>query len=308
MARVKFGKVTRARRKRWIKRAKGYYGTKKSSYKKAHEQVVRSMAYAFVGRKQNKRNFRKLWIVRINAAVRPYGLSYSKFMNGLKLANIDVNRKMLSELAINDAKVFQGLVEAADKALNSGKTTINKVEIKEKVRAEPKKAEAKSAPKNPIVKPVEKKEENSASKPEVSHEEANEFLSKMEAKYKEHLAEEVEVEPKNAEAKSAPKNPIVKPVEKKTEPKKTEVKSAPKPPTVKPVEKKVSADERAKIDGSEVIEEERHELQKYSNKLREVAIEKELTAKLQDVNLRDMTKKELIEYMRKVRTAIQNKK
>ncbi|PPE04985.1 50S ribosomal protein L20 [Entomoplasma ellychniae] len=285
MARVKFGKVTRARRKRWIKRAKGYYGTKKSSYKKAHEQVVRSMAYAFVGRKQNKRNFRKLWIVRINAAVRPYGLSYSKFMNGLKLANIDVNRKMLSELAINDAKVFQGLVEAADKALNSGITTINKVEIKEKVKAEPKKAEVKSAPKTATVKPVEKKVENLASKPEVSHEEANEFLSKMEAKYKEHLAEEVEFEPKKAE-----------------------VKSVPKPPTVKPVEKKVSADERAKIDGSEVIEEERHELQKYSNKLREVAIEKELTAKLQNVNLRDMTKKELIEYMRKVRTAIQNKK
>ncbi|WP_026389644.1 50S ribosomal protein L20 [[Acholeplasma] multilocale] len=117
MARVKFGKVTRARRKRWIKRAKGYYGTKKSSYKKAHEQVVRSMAYAFIGRKQKKRDFRQLWIVRINAAVRPYGLSYSRFMNGVKLANIDVNRKMLSELAINNPEEFEGLVKTVQAAL-----------------------------------------------------------------------------------------------------------------------------------------------------------------------------------------------
>ncbi|AXK51502.1 50S ribosomal protein L20 [Spiroplasma alleghenense] len=117
MARVKFGKVTRARRKRWIKRAKGYYGTKKSSYKKAHEQVVRSMAYAFVGRKLRKRDFRSLWIVRINAAVRPHGMSYSKFMNGLKLAGIEVNRKMLSELAINEPKQFEGIIATAKKSL-----------------------------------------------------------------------------------------------------------------------------------------------------------------------------------------------
>ncbi|WP_338971887.1 50S ribosomal protein L20 [Spiroplasma endosymbiont of Panorpa germanica] len=117
MARVKFGKVTRARRKRWIKRAKGYYGTKKSSYKKAHEQVVRSMAYAFVGRKLRKRDFRSLWIVRINAAVRPHGMSYSKFMNGLKLAGIEVNRKMLSELAINEPKQFEAIIETAKKSL-----------------------------------------------------------------------------------------------------------------------------------------------------------------------------------------------
>jgi large subunit ribosomal protein L20 len=121
MARVKFGKVTRARRKRWIKRAKGYYGTKKSAYKKAHEQVVRSMAYAFVGRKLRKRDFRKLWIVRINAAVRTHGLSYSKFMNGLKIAGIEVNRKMLSELAINEPKQFDVLVDSAKKALASKK-------------------------------------------------------------------------------------------------------------------------------------------------------------------------------------------
>ncbi|AUB31326.1 50S ribosomal protein L20 [Spiroplasma floricola] len=121
MARVKFGKVTRARRKRWIKRAKGYYGTKKANYKKAHEQVVRSMAYAFVGRKLKKRDFRKLWIIRINAAVRPLGLSYSKFMNGLKIAGIDINRKMLSELAIHEPKQFEAIVTSSKKALESKK-------------------------------------------------------------------------------------------------------------------------------------------------------------------------------------------
>lgn len=119
MSRVKFGKVTRRRRKRWIKRAKGYYGTKKSSYKKAHEQVVRSMAYAFIGRKQKKRDFRRLWIVRINAAVRPFGLSYSKFMNGIKLADIQVNRKMLSEIAINNPEQFKIIVESVLKALKN---------------------------------------------------------------------------------------------------------------------------------------------------------------------------------------------
>lgn len=118
MARVKFGKVTRTRRKRWIKLAKGYYGTKKSAYKKAHEQVVRSMAYAFSGRKIKKRDFRKLWIIRINAAVRPFGISYSRFMNGLKISGIEINRKMLSELAIHEPKSFESLVETAKKALN----------------------------------------------------------------------------------------------------------------------------------------------------------------------------------------------
>ncbi|WP_338970372.1 50S ribosomal protein L20 [Spiroplasma endosymbiont of Labia minor] len=117
MARVKFGKVTRARRKRWIKRAKGYYGTKHTNFKKAREQVIRSMAYAFVGRKERKRDFRKLWIVRINAAVRNYDLSYSKFMNGLNKAGVEINRKMLSELAIHEPQQFELLVNTAKKNL-----------------------------------------------------------------------------------------------------------------------------------------------------------------------------------------------
>lgn len=118
MARVKYGKTTRARRKRWIKRAKGYYGTKSTNFKKAREQVIRSMAYAFVGRKQKKRDFRKLWIMRINAAVRPHGLNYSQFMNGVKQSGIDLNRKMLSELAINQPTEFAKIVETVKKTLN----------------------------------------------------------------------------------------------------------------------------------------------------------------------------------------------
>ncbi|QCZ36787.1 50S ribosomal protein L20 [Mycoplasma nasistruthionis] len=110
MARVKGGTVTRARRKKWLKLAKGYFGHKSIGYKVAKQAVVKSWTYAFRDRKQVKRNFRKLWIARINAATRAEGLSYSKFINGLKRANVTINRKMLSELAINDAKTFAQLV------------------------------------------------------------------------------------------------------------------------------------------------------------------------------------------------------
>ncbi|EGV00011.1 50S ribosomal protein L20 [Mycoplasmopsis columbina] len=109
--RVKGGTVTRARRKKWLKLAKGYFGHKSIGYKVAKQAVVKSWTYAFRDRKQVKRNFRKLWIARINAAVRAENLSYSQFINGLKKANILINRKMLSELAINEPKVFSQLVE-----------------------------------------------------------------------------------------------------------------------------------------------------------------------------------------------------
>nr|WP_318024139.1 50S ribosomal protein L20 [Mycoplasmopsis gallinarum] len=111
MMRVKGGTVTRARRKKWIKLAKGYFGHKSIGYKVAKQAVVKSWTYAFRDRKQVKRNFRKLWIARINAAVRAQDLSYSVFINGLKKANITINRKMLSELAINEPSVFNQLVE-----------------------------------------------------------------------------------------------------------------------------------------------------------------------------------------------------
>lgn len=115
--RVKGGIVTRRRRKKWLKLAKGYWGHKSIGFKVAKQQVVKSWTYAFRDRKQVKRNFRKLWIARINAAVRPQGLTYSRFINALKKANVEINRKMLSELAIRDPKVFSQIVEIAKKAL-----------------------------------------------------------------------------------------------------------------------------------------------------------------------------------------------
>lgn len=115
--RVKGGIVTRRRRKKWLKLAKGYWGHKSIGFKVAKQQVVKSWTYAFRDRKQVKRNFRKLWIARINAAVRPQGLTYSRFMNGLKKANVEINRKMLSELAIQNEKVFNQIVEMAKKSL-----------------------------------------------------------------------------------------------------------------------------------------------------------------------------------------------
>ena len=111
--RVKGSTPTRNRRKKVLKLAKGYFGSKHLLYRTANEQVMRSLRCSYIGRKQTKREMRKLWIARINAAVRQYDLSYSKFMHGLKLANINVNRKMLSEIAIHDEKGFKDLVDAA---------------------------------------------------------------------------------------------------------------------------------------------------------------------------------------------------
>jgi large subunit ribosomal protein L20 len=119
MPRVKGGTVTRKRRKKVIKLAKGYYGSKHTLYKVANQQVMKSLMYAFRDRRQKKRDFRKLWIARINAAARINGLSYSRLMHGLKLAGIEVNRKMLAELAISDANAFAQLAETAKKQLNN---------------------------------------------------------------------------------------------------------------------------------------------------------------------------------------------
>ena len=115
--RVKGGIVTHRRRKKWLKLAKGYWGHKSIGFKVAKQQVVKSWTYAFRDRKQVKRNFRKLWIARINAAVRNNGLTYSRFINGLKKANIEINRKMLSELAIQNPDVFQTIVDQVQKSL-----------------------------------------------------------------------------------------------------------------------------------------------------------------------------------------------
>ncbi len=117
MARVKGAMMTRKRRNKVLKSAKGYWGAKSKHFKMAKEAVMKSGNYAFIGRKQKKRDFRSLWITRISAAVKPYGMNYSTFMHGLKLAGIDLNRKMLSELAISDRDAFAAVVERAKAAL-----------------------------------------------------------------------------------------------------------------------------------------------------------------------------------------------
>ena len=117
MARVKGAMMTRKRRNKILKMAKGYWGAKSKPFKMANEQVMKSLTYAYIGRKQKKRDFRRLWIARISAAVKPYGMNYSRFMNGLKKSGIEMNRKSLSELAITDAAAFGALVETAKKAL-----------------------------------------------------------------------------------------------------------------------------------------------------------------------------------------------
>lgn len=113
MARVKGGVNAKRRHKKVLKQAKGYYGAKSKLFRPANQAVMKSLNYAYIGRKQRKREFRKLWIQRINAAARANGMSYSKFINGLKKANVEVNRKMLSEMAIHDAAGFTKLVELA---------------------------------------------------------------------------------------------------------------------------------------------------------------------------------------------------
>ena len=117
MPRVKGGTVTRARRKKVLKLSKGYFGSKHTLYKVAKQQVMKSGNYAYRDRRQKKREFRKLWIARINAAARQNDISYSHLMNGLKLAGIEVNRKMLSEIAISDEKAFAELATKAKDAL-----------------------------------------------------------------------------------------------------------------------------------------------------------------------------------------------
>ena len=125
MPRVKGGYTTRRRRKAVLKLAKGYYGSKHTLYKTAHEQVMRSMQYAFRDRKAKKRDFRKLWIQRINAACQLNGIKYSRFINGLANADIAINRKMLAEMAVNDAEGFAKLVEIAKKALETPKAKVS---------------------------------------------------------------------------------------------------------------------------------------------------------------------------------------
>ncbi|MBQ6117356.1 MAG: 50S ribosomal protein L20 [Oscillospiraceae bacterium] len=113
MARIKGAMMTRKRRNKMLKLAKGYWGAKSKHFKMANEQVMKSLTYAYVGRRLKKRDFRQLWITRISAACKNNGMNYSTFMHGLKLAGVEINRKMLSEMAINDAVAFTALCDLA---------------------------------------------------------------------------------------------------------------------------------------------------------------------------------------------------
>ena len=116
MARVKTAKITRKRHKKILTQAKGYYGAKHYRFKNANQAVLKSLSYSFVGRKDRKSNFRKLWIARINAAARMNGITYSKLIAGLKKANVTINRKMLAEIAVSDEKAFAELAKIAKNA------------------------------------------------------------------------------------------------------------------------------------------------------------------------------------------------
>ena len=118
MARIKGALATRKRRNKVLKLAKGYFGAKSKLFKTAKEAVMKSGNYAYIGRRQKKRNFRRLWITRISAAAKMNGMNYSTFMNGLNKAGIQINRKMLADIAVNDAAGFAALVKAANKALS----------------------------------------------------------------------------------------------------------------------------------------------------------------------------------------------
>ena len=116
MARVKTARITRKKHKKVLKQAKGYFGAKSYRFRNANQAVLKSLSYAYVGRKDKKSNFRKLWIARINAAARMNGLTYSTLIAGLKKANVAINRKMLADLAVTDSKAFAELAEVAKKA------------------------------------------------------------------------------------------------------------------------------------------------------------------------------------------------
>lgn len=154
MTRVKNGVTTKKRHKKVLKAAKGYFGSKHRLYKTAKEQLMHSGQYAFRDRKQKKRDFRKLWITRINAACRENEISYSRFIEGLTKAGVEVNRKMLSEIAINDPKAFSEIVKTAKAGLEGKAKKEEKVVKNEIVKGEAK--EVKTEKKAPVKKEVKK--------------------------------------------------------------------------------------------------------------------------------------------------------
>ena len=166
MARVKNGAVTKARHKKVLKEAKGYFGSKHRLYKTAHEQVMNSGSYAFRDRRQKKREFRKLWIARINAACKSNDITYSRFINGLTIAGVYVNRKMLSELAIDNMDAFKDLVQIAKDALD-GKTYVPaKKEVKEEKVEKAEKTTKKASTSKDVKEKAEPKAKKTTKKEE----------------------------------------------------------------------------------------------------------------------------------------------
>ena len=204
MARVKNSVTTKARHKKVLKAAKGYFGSKHRLYKTAKEQLMHSGQYAFRDRRQKKRDFRKLWITRINAACRENEISYSRFIEGLNKAGVEVNRKMLSEIAIADPKAFAELVKTAKKGLE-GKVVAASKETK--VEVEVVKEEKKAAAKVKEEKKEDKKEEKKEEKVE-----AKKAVKKAATKT---TKEEKAVKEEKAPKKAAPKKETVKKTVKK---------------------------------------------------------------------------------------------
>ncbi len=189
MPRVKGGTTTRKRRKKILKLAKGYFGSKHALYRTAHEQVMHSLKYAYRDRKQRKRQFRKLWITRINAAAKLNGTKYSTLIHGLALAHVDVNRKVLADLAVNDPKAFTAYVKLALDAIkgNVPAKTVNETKKTVKKVSTPKKAE------KVVVKEVKEPVAKEVKKPVKPKEEKTVDLKSMLVKDLKSLAKEKEI-------------------------------------------------------------------------------------------------------------------
>ena len=202
MARTARSTHARKKRRKVLKQARGYRGTKHTSYRPAKEQVWKSGVYAYEGRKQRKRDFRALWIQRINAAAREHGLSYSQFVHGLRLAEIDLDRKILADIAVTDPEAFAAIAAQARNALN-GEPVQRRIEIEREVSAEP----AEKKPKKPRPKPASKK---AAPEPEEQEDvEATEAA--------ERRAEELEVDLESVEGSGAEGRVVIEDVEEAAE-------------------------------------------------------------------------------------------
>ena len=224
MTRVKRGPVAKNRRRKVLKEAKGYFGSKHRLYRTAQEQVFKSGQYAYRDRKQNKRNFRKLWITRINAACRENEISYSKFINGLSKAGLLINRKMLSELAIDNAVAFTDLVEISKSALD-GKTYQPKVAKKAEV-------EKKETVKKSTVKKIEVEEIEEVKTPALKKETVKKIAVKKPVIKKETVKKTVVKKPtvkkETVKKPTIKKETVKKPTIKKETVKKATVKKATK--------------------------------------------------------------------------------